>query len=151
MFKPSLLTLFAQTPVPISVEWQGGLISLLLFSLVVLSIWEKLRRKPPVEEFVDKKIQAQSDQTDRKIDALDRRRELGEKEIRQLVSDHVSQMEKFISKQITDNRENSTDKFSALFTKIDATNATMQALSGDVMLHIGRIEGQLTEVSKKVA
>lgn len=140
-------------------------LSVLAIVYLLQGIWNGFRRKPAVDEVFEKKLtqlgeatekrmhtegqaiekrmQAQSDQTDKKIEALDRRREDGEKEIRQLINDQISQMEKFISKQITDNRENNTERFAGIFAKLDSHQMSMQGLSTDVMHQIGRLEGQL--------
>jgi hypothetical protein len=150
---------------PISENWQVNFLALLAFIYLVQNIWNGFKRKPAVDEIFEKRLtelgeatekrmhaegsaierrmQAQSLETDKKIEALDRRRESGEKEVRQLINDQVSQMEKFISKQITDNRESSTGKFSAIFAKLDQNQVSLQALSNDVMHQIGRLEGRL--------
>ena len=167
-----LALFFAQSaPPPMSGEWQANLISFGIMVLICLSIWEKFKRKPALEETFEKKLvalseatekrmlaegtaiekrmQTQSDQTDRKIEALDRRREDGDKAVRELIHEQISAMEKFISRQITDNRENSVEKFGAIFAKLDASQVSMQGLSNDVMHHIGKLEGQLVEMGKR--
>jgi hypothetical protein len=158
------LVLLAQSaPSPISLGWQGDLFSAALLVLIALNIWDKLKRKPAIDEIFDRKLvamseatekrmhlqsqesekrmQSQSEQTDKKIDALDRRRENGEKEIRELVHDQISQLEKFISKQITDNRTNHTEQFGFLRGELHAVRGSMQALSSEVSRAVGRLEG----------
>ena len=50
LFAPVLLLAQTATPQPISLEWRQGLISLLLIILVVTQVWNKLKRKPPLED-----------------------------------------------------------------------------------------------------
>jgi hypothetical protein len=142
-----LAMVIAQTPAPIPVEWQSGLINLLLFVLVVLNIWDKTRKKPPIEEIVDKKIQAQSEQTERKIDALDRRREAGDKENSELIHREIGDMKTFISDRINENRNINTERFGEMFGKIDSLNVSFQGLSNDLFHAVGKLEGQVTLVT----
>jgi hypothetical protein len=148
---------------PVSAGWQMDALAVLAVVYLLQNIWNGFRRKPAVDEIFEKKLtqlseatekrlhlegvaiekrmQAQSDQTDKKIEALDRRRESGEGDIRQLVNDKVSQMEKFISDKINDNRTNHTEQFGFLRGELHAVRGTMQALSTEVSRAIGRLEG----------
>jgi hypothetical protein len=147
-----MLALLAQSaPQPLTAEWQGGLISFGVLILIALNIWDKLKRKPAVDEIFDKKLQAQSDQTDKKIEALDRRRENGERDIRDLIYREIGAMKEFISDKITENRENNVAAFGKIDGRLDSFQVTMQGLSNDVMHQIGSLEGQLKEVAKRVA
>ena len=174
MFGPSLPLILAQTPSPISTEWQTGFLGLLLVTLVLLNIWDKLKRKPALDEVFarkselvdlksdltelgvlvsrelrkldeafEKRIVAQAEQCDRRIDALDLRREEIERSLAQLVNDQVTQMEKFISKQIADNREINTERYGEMTGKFSSLTTSFQGLSNDLMHQVGRLEGQL--------
>ncbi len=148
-------------PPPLSTEWQGGFITLALLTYVGLSIWEKLRRKPALEETfagkkqsqeedarLDRELKALDERTERRIEALDRRRESGEKENRDLIQSQIGEMKQFLTERLAENRENNTERFAALAAKLDSHQVTMQGLSNDVMHQIGRLEGQM-DLSKK--
>lgn len=146
----------AQTPTPIPESWQSGLISFGLYALLAVNVWDKLKRKPPLEETFESKtsarenhdrlereIRALDDRTDKKIAALDARRENSEKEARDLIYREIGGLKQFLSDRIGENRESNEKQFGAIFGKLDTFQVSMQGLSNDVMHQIGKIEGRL--------
>lgn len=153
----------------------SGVLSILGIAWLLISIWDRTRRKPPLEETfatkkaseaedarLDRELKAHAEmaakerrdleeRTEKKIEALDRRREQGEKATTELVHREVSGMKQFIGERISENRDNNTEKFAGIFAKLDSFQVSMQGLSNDVMHQVGRLEGQLTEVSKRRA
>lgn len=142
----------------------GGLVAIVFFASVVVNIWDRVRRKPTIEDtFASKKeladarvdrdairveLKALDERTDRKIEALDRRREVGEKENRDLLHREVTNIKDFIADKISENRENNTERFGVIFGKLDSFQVSMQGLSNDVMHQVGRLEGQMEHVKK---
>lgn len=78
--------------------------------------------------------------------------EIGEKRAkgnRDLIQEKIGALEKTISEKINDNRENNTERFAGIFSKLDAFQVTMQGLTNDVMHQIGRLEGQIDRDREK--
>lgn len=169
------LFLAQSAPPPVSIDWQSNAISVAIIAYLGLSIWEKFKRKPALEEtFATKKATEEGDErlaialnklderTRVEISALDTRtqqsiramNDVGEKRAqanRDLIQEKVASLEKSIATQIRDNRENNSEKFAALFTKLDSHQITMQGLSNDVMHQIGRLEGRVETLTKERA
>lgn len=124
--------------------------------LIVLNVWDKLKRKPWLEDnFANKKQSRDEDErleremnnlderTERRIEALDRRREQGEKDTREMLHREISGNKQFISDRIAEIRESNSEKFAAVFAKLDSYQVTIQGRWNDVRHQIGRLEGQM--------
>ena len=145
----------------------SGVLACLGIAYLVINIWDRVRRKPSADEtFATKKeldsaekdrsairveLKALDERTEKKIEALDRRREQGEKDTRELLHHEVGNMKEFISDKIAENRENNTARFAELASKLDTFQISIQGLSNDVMHQIGRLEGQMELLKKKAA
>lgn len=147
----------------------SGVVVIMLFAYFGTAIWDRLRRKPPLEDIfttkaesarVERELKAYAEvaangcrdleeRTEKKIDALDRRREQGEKDTRELLHREIGGLKQFVSDRIAENRETNKEQFGAIFGKLDSFQVSMQGLTNDVMHQIGKLEGQLVEVAKR--
>jgi uncharacterized protein YllA (UPF0747 family) len=167
-----MLVLLAQTPYPISAEWQNGMIGIGLIALLALNIWDRVKRKPPLEDTFEKKgVAADGDhrleqelnrldeRTRTEINALDKRtqesvramNEIGERRAqanRDLIQEKIGSLERTLGDKINENRENNTGAFAKIEGRLDSFQVSMQGLSNDVMHQIGRLEGQMDGVRK---
>lgn len=141
------LILAQSAPPPISPEWQNGAISLAVMVLIVVNIWNGLKRKPAIDEVLERKFKELNEQTDKKIEALDRRREQGDKEGIALIHKEVGEMKTFISDRISENRENNTERFGEMSGKIDSLTVSFQGLSNDLFHAVGKLEGRVDTTS----
>ncbi len=139
----ALALLLAQSPAPISLGWQNDLFSLGLIVLIAINIWNAFKRKPAIDEVLERKFKEAAEQTEKKIDALDRRREQGDKDGVALIHKEVGEMKTFISERIGENRDNNTQRFGEMSGKIDSLTVSFQGLSNDLFHQVGRLEGEL--------
>jgi hypothetical protein len=157
----ALCVLAQSAPPPLSAEWQGGLITLGVLVLIALNIWDKVRRKPPLEDiFATKKdseaadarfereLKGLDERTDRKLEAMERRREQGEKDNRDLLHREIAGIKEFISDRISENRESNASQFGEMNGRISALTTSFQGLSNDLMHQVGRLEGRTEKISK---
>jgi hypothetical protein len=144
------LSILAQSaPPPISPGWQNDLFSFGLIILIALNIWDKFRRKPAIDEVLERKFKEVNEQTEKKIDALDRRREQGDKENVSLIHKEIGDIKQFISERISENRESNTERFGEMSGKIDSLTVSFQGLSNDLFHAVGKLEGEMRHTSNR--
>ena len=119
--------------------------SIMLFggAVSLVTIWDKLRKKPPVEDVyativsmnaLEERSNNRAKENGMKIDALDRRLE-----------NELANFERRITGNMADNRSNNEHRFGELGGKFDSLNSAFQQLSNDLFRSIGQLEGGQTK------
>jgi hypothetical protein len=123
--------------------WYDGFVALLVFVLLLLNIWDKLRAKPPLhEQFVSKPIFQQELAAMRtfvvgEVGSLMRNLERVERRI----ESETKEMEQRVLAQIADNRSSSDRSMGSLNGKMEAMQTSFQSFTNDMFRALGTLEG----------